>query len=282
MNYNFEIVKFDKNIPGRILMQDKPGWRCNTKPHWHKELEFIYMIDGELTGIISGNKKTIRNGEILFCNSKDIHVTSVPDYSANYKFLVVQLSYEKMMSFYEGDDQCYFDISDTKVNHLIKLQMKKLLEISEADVNGKENQFSSIRKNQVILEIYYILLSQCMSKNICTVAKKTMDIGYAKWVMEYICQHYTEKLTLEQIAKEIGLSSQYLSKYFKKATDMGIIQYLNIIRLERANEELLNEFVTVTDAALNNGFSSVKAYITTCKKVFGMTPTQLVEEYRKD
>lgn len=160
--------------------------------------------------------------------------------------------------------------------------MKKLLEISEADVNGKENQFSSIRKNQVILEIYYILLSQCMSKNICTVAKKTMDIGYAKWVMEYICQHYTEKLTLEQIAKEIGLSSQYLSKYFKKATDMGIIQYLNIIRLERANEELLNEFVTVTDAALNNGFSSVKAYITTCKKVFGMTPTQLVEEYRKD
>ena len=54
MNYNYEIVKYNKNIPGRLLMQDKPGWRCNTTPHWHDEIEIVYMIDGEMNALIEG------------------------------------------------------------------------------------------------------------------------------------------------------------------------------------------------------------------------------------
>ena len=62
---------------------------------------------------------------------------------------------------------------------------------------------------------------------------------------------------------------------------MGILQYINRIRLEHANNELLSGDATVTEAALNNGFSSVKAYIETCKKVYGMTPTHWMKEIRK-
>ena len=100
--------------------------------------------------------------------------------------------------------------------------------------------------------------------------------------MAYINQHYTENLSLEVLAKEVGLSTQYLSKHFKSATDMGIVQYINLIRLEHANNDLLNGCVTVTEAALNNGFPSVKTYIETCKKVHGMTPTYLLKESRKE
>ena len=58
---------------------------------------------------------------------------------------------------------------------------------------------------------------------------------------------------------------------------MGVAEYINLIRLEYANENLVNSAVTVTEAALNNGFPNVKTYVRLCKSVYGMTPT----EFRK-
>lgn len=282
MKYIYEIVKFDDKIPARILMQDKPGWRCNTRPHWHKEMEFVYMIDGEMNTVTNGKKTTIRNGEVFFCNSKDIHVTSVPDSQAIYKYLVVQISYEDLMKYCGQEEACSFSIEDEETQSLLAEQFDRLLTILESNEREEEQRFSNIKKTQIILEIYYILLTRCKAEALRETNKITAATTYAKQLMAYINQHYTENLSLEVLAKEVGLSTQYLSKHFKSATDMGIVQYINLIRLEHANNDLLNGCVTVTEAALNNGFPSVKTYIETCKKVHGMTPTYLLKESRKE
>lgn len=276
MKYIYEIVKFDEHVPARILMQDKPGWRCNTKPHWHKEIEFVYMIDGEMHTVTNGKKHTIKSGELFFCNSRDIHVTSVPDSHTNYKYLVVQLSYEQMMSYCDEEDSCYFAIENESIHAQLVEQFEKILAVLD-----KDTKFSSLKKTQIILEIYYILLTRCQVKDVSNMTKIHASTTYAKQLIAYINQHYTEDLSLEILAKEVGLSAQYLSKHFKNATDMGILQYINLIRLEHANEDLMNDSVTVTQAALNNGFPSVKAYIAACKKVYGMTPMSMLKESRK-
>ena len=263
-------------------MQDKPGWRCNTRPHWHKEMEFVYMIDGEMNTVTNGKKTTIRNGEVFFCNSKDIHVTSVPDSQAIYKYLVVQLSYEDLMKYCGQEEACSFSIEDEEAQGLLAEQFERLLTILECNEDEEEQRFFNIKKTQIILEIYYILLTRCRVTTLREANRVMAATNYAKQLMAYINQHYTENLSLEVLAKEVGLSTQYLSKHFKSATDMGIVQYINLIRLEHANNDLLNGCVTVTEAALNNGFPSVKTYIETCKKVHGMTPTYLLKESRKE
>ena len=94
MKYSFESVKYEKNLPAKILMQDKPGYRCNTKQHWHKELEIVYMIHGTMHVKIGRKEQTINDGEFYFVNSEDIHVTSVPDKDTIYQYFVILLSYE--------------------------------------------------------------------------------------------------------------------------------------------------------------------------------------------
>lgn len=281
MKYKYEIVKFDENIPARILMQDKPGWRCNTKPHWHKEIEFVYMIDGEMNTVTNGKKQTIKNGELFFCNSKDIHVTSVPNSQEIYKYLVVQLSYEHMKTYCEDGEACYFTIEDEMAYISLVEQFQKLLTLVDDNKDELEKKYNIIKKTQIILEIYYILLTQCKRKDVHTVKQIRTETSYARQVMEYINVHYMEELSLDKLAKEVGLSAQYLSKHFKHATNIGVLHYISHVRMEHANKELLQENVTVTEAAINNGFPSVKAYIETCKKIHGMTPTQLAKEYKK-
>lgn len=278
MKYNYEIVKYNKNIPGRLLMQDKPGWRCNTTPHWHDEIEIVYMIDGEMDTMVNGKQKTITNGEFFFCNSKDIHITTVKNGTRIYKYFVIQLSYQEIMNYYSKDEQCYFDVYDKDVYEDLKKQIIKIYDM----VCNNYDEYETIRINQCILEIYHILLTRCISSDFKMISKTYVDNGYAKFIMKYIGEHYMEDISLEQLGTVIGLSPQYLSKYFKKTTNMGVLQYINMIRLHKANEELLNEKVSITDAAINNGFSSAKAYCETCKKMLGITPSKLVKDGKQD
>ncbi len=99
IKYFFEVVKYDDNLPGKVLMQHKPGKRCDTTLHWHKELEFVYMINGTLNVKINGNSFQINDGEFYFCNSEEIHITNAPDKNKVIKYIVILLSYEYLRPF---------------------------------------------------------------------------------------------------------------------------------------------------------------------------------------
>lgn len=274
MNYKYEQVKYDKNIPGRILMQDKPGWRCNTAPHWHPELEFVYMINGSLRVTINGHEQLIKSGEFYFCNTKIIHSTFASDNVSIHKYIVLLLSHDFLLRFH---DRCTFQIGKEDAYDKIKVQLEHLASLSEQSAHETYAKNTDIEKNKSILEICQILLSECVASDSNVSSKLSAFTGYAKTIMEYVGKNYNQKLSLQAIANEIGLSPQYLSKYFKKATNMGLLQYINLIRLDHANDYLVNSDSSITDSALSNGFSNVKTYVRLCKDVYGMTPS----EYRK-
>lgn len=274
MNYLYEHVKYDKNIPGKILMQDKPGWRCNTMPHWHTELEFVYMIDGSLSVTRNGTTQVIHSGEFYFCNTKTIHSTKTPDNTSNYKYIVLLISQELLLHFHK---ECMFQIPEETVHDKIKEQLERLVCLSEQNFDEDKVINLDIEKIKAILDICQILLSDCIDDSTQMLPKTNATTGYAETIMEYVCEHYNQSLSLPQIAEVVGLSPQYLSKYFRKVTDMGVTEYINLIRLEYANENLVNSDITVTEAALNNGFPNVKTYVRICKSVYGMSPS----EYRK-
>lgn len=277
MNYYYELVKYDKNIPGRILMQHKPGWRCNTTPHWHPELEFVYMIEGSLHVCIEGTEQIIRSGEFYFCNTKVIHSTATPDSTADYKYIVLQLSHDFMLRFH---DECIFGIQRESAYNKLKVQLQRLVTLSEqADVKYAYH-YADIEKNKVLLEICQILLEECIISD-TQILREPDFTGYARQVMEYVCEHYDKKLSLQSLAKHVGLSPQYLSKYFRKTTNMCLTQYINLIRLEHANKCLSNVNINISEVAVSNGFTDVKTYVRACKNVYGLTPSAMRKEIWK-
>jgi AraC-like DNA-binding protein len=272
MKYSYEVVKYDKNILGRVLMQNKPGKLCDTFLHWHKELEFVYMIDGVLNANISGNNIQITNDEFYFCNSEEIHITSTPDKERVIKYIVVLMSYDYLLPYFPDLDKYQFKIKDTD-KPKIKEYINKLIKIKE-----NSEKFMEISINAVLLEIYHYLLTNCLveKQNICPVNVPENFI-YAKKAIEYVSENYKEDIALTDIADYVGLTPTYFSKYFKNITDVGFIQYLNRIRLDHALMEMLHEHQTVTKSAMNNGFANVKAFIELCKKIYGCTPAMYVK-----
>lgn len=271
MKYYFEVVKYEQNLPAKVLLQNKPGWRCNTNLHWHKELELVYMEKGHLDININGRDLSVNDGEMYFVNSEDTHISSAPDPNAGNNYVVVLLSVDFMKSYYKKLASVMFNVNDNlQAKQQIITCLKNLKHIYEV-----KDEFYQLDANCEILKIYKILLSQCVvykKNNIPTRVEE--NFNYAKKAIEYIGINYKDEITLNDISAYVGLTPTYFSKYFKNITECNFTQFLNSIRLEHTLNEMFYENSTVTDAAFNNGFANVKSFINLCKKVYGCTPTE--------
>jgi AraC-like DNA-binding protein len=109
--------------------------------------------------------------------------------------------------------------------------------------------------------------------------------GYAfesankKYVVEQIVgffeDHYSEKISLDQIAENMYLSPFYVSKIFKSETGDTPIRHLINIRLERAKELLEAGYEgSIQEVAAKVGYDDAYHFSKLFKKHYGITPTQ--------
>lgn len=93
----------------------------------------------------------------------------------------------------------------------------------------------------------------------------------------YIRSHITERISLEDVAKEVYLTPSYLSRMFKKEMGCNFSRYLNKLRVERSKPFLLNENNRLIDIAQLSGFEDQSYFTKVFKKITGVTPSRYRE-----
>ena len=94
-------------------------------------------------------------------------------------------------------------------------------------------------------------------------------------------ENYDLDLSLSDISREIGMAPTYFSRFFKKNTGETFYSYLNKIRLYYSYKELINTDSSITEVALNSGFSNVKSFIEVFKKTYKNTPAKYRNEFNR-
>lgn len=93
-----------------------------------------------------------------------------------------------------------------------------------------------------------------------------------KSVQKYINDHYSKKITMEEIAQSVSLSSSYLSVLFKEKMHMTIHDYLIRVRIENSIELLNRRDLSIKQVMQLCGFESQSYYNKVFKKMIGVTP----------
>lgn len=99
---------------------------------------------------------------------------------------------------------------------------------------------------------------------------------FIKAAKEYIAEHYSENISLTDVAEAAGISSGYLSTLFTQYEKCGFVDYLNKVRIERACCYLEQKKLKNYEIAYKVGFRDEKYFSKVFKKITGMTP----REYR--
>lgn len=96
-------------------------------------------------------------------------------------------------------------------------------------------------------------------------------------MIQYIHQHYNEKLSLEQLAKLMHLHPCYVSRSFTEVVGMSFVQYLQHYRIEQAKKKLQFTHLPISEIAEQVGYSN-SAYFS---RVFKRTTTYTPNQYRQ-
>lgn len=148
-------------------------------------------------------------------------------------------------------------LNDIYPNHILQYDLDKI---------------SSIRQLELWLlnMIDVILESRKYKDNLKH--QKAMDT-----IIEYIHEHYTEDISLEELSDIVLISKNYLCYIFKKVTGETFNQYLTRVRIEKAKEMILDGKWLVYEIAEKVGYKNIPYFSTVFKKITGHTPTELVK-----
>ena len=105
--------------------------------------------------------------------------------------------------------------------------------------------------------------------------------GKAESVLQYINEHLDEELNLERLAREHEISSRYLRRYFQEHVGMGSSEYITMLRVGRAKRLLWRPEYSVTDVAMQCGFSSAQYFCRVFSRMVGQTPAQYRNKWRE-
>ncbi len=95
--------------------------------------------------------------------------------------------------------------------------------------------------------------------------------------LNYIDEHYSQKISLSMLAKKVYLSVPYLSRIFHKETGHNFNDYLNLVRVDKSKMLLKTQSLRIADIASAVGFEDQSYFTKVFKRYCGVTPNMYRE-----
>ena len=275
IHHEYELVDYQDTSRNRIWLneQDTPF-----ASHWHPALEIIQPVQNNYTVICGDTSREIGPGQILLIPPGQRHELIAPPSGKRYIYLLNVAAFSKLQSFarvmyilsqplvlsQEDEGETYDTVCDL------------LWQIRDEYFN--EREFSDLTIPSLLLRILV-----CIGKNYRPPAHDIPKSSHARSrdymelfseTLNYIDEHFSESLTLEEMASRTGFSKFHFSRLFKKYTHYNFIDYLHFRRIKEAEQLLLRPDTSITDIAITSGFSSISTFNRIFRQEKGCSPSE--------
>ena len=282
-----EIIFYNtSDLPVKIIqpkLSDYPNQRVIC--HWHEDIELIYILNGEMNYEINGKTVRLPKHSVLFVNSRQLHY-GFSAHNEDCDFICVlfhpsllrtnekifQTMAEPIISN-EGIEFLLFHEQDCGDYRLLSGLMRELAALRECASHGYEwDVVGSLSK------IWGVIFRNCETLSAEMENGAHADRQLQRDMVSYIFSHYTESLTLEDIAVSGNVSRSKCCLIFKKYLGESPIDFVNSYRLEKSCHLLRNTAHSITEIAVSCGFNHSSYYTKMFSRKYGCTPS----EYRKN
>ena len=239
--------------------------------HWHDKCEVVRPESDFCRFLVDGKILKPSKGDIVFINECAFHqfIYDKPQTTMSFVQFTSDFVTDEGVAFAPIKSHItYEEIS--KIPDMIKtIDFFWDIIISECKKGnvGNENRYL-----KATVTAFYNFLLRYFPDN--TAVKK--DKTKFHEVISYIRNHYDEELTTTEIAKKMYMSRTTLSNLFAKYAGVGMNEYINSLRIKNVNKLLLSD-KSITEAAMESGFKSIRTFNHVYRKNMGMTPTEYLD-----
>lgn len=233
--------------------------------HWHENLEILYITNGTVSIMSDANTITANKDDIVIINSNNMHTIHSLSESSRYYCIIIDKKFCSEFGLYIEEIVFQCHISDEKAG------IKYLSIVNELTIQN--TLYKACVKALITDFLIYLYRNFKLSETALSNKQENIKIESVKKSIKYIQENYEKNLSIDDIAKKIGLSKFYLCRIFKEITGNTIILYINLIRCSNAKQLLQSGKYTVSEAAFLCGFDNLSYFSKTYKKHIGCLPS---------
>ena len=165
------------------------------------------------------------------------------------------------------------ELSHIYIRHVCTTLLKMLISAlpvqTDEDMQNAVKEIYSFRRFSDIIK----MIEHYLDLVINIFEQEQNSSNYAIYQVEqYIRLHYPEDITLNSLADLVYLNPNYLSNVFAQVTGCTLNRYIKQIRMEKAQELLLNTNMKVSDISQAVGYPNTSYFCKSFQKMFGATP----------
>lgn len=247
--------------------------------HWHDELEFAVVEKGRLNFAVNEQRYTLSAGEGLFVNSGVLHAYAGTDEAV---CVVPNLVFHPALIY--GTQQSVFwrrymcpILNSATLSHLIfspevPWQREALEHLRAAYGFGcAEEPGFELKVRNELSEVMLLIFEHCpdaIAQNIPV----PQEVNRVRRMIDFIDCHYTEPVTLEQIAGAAAVSERQCLRSFRDVIGQTPKQYVIARRIRYASDLLLHSNRSLMEIGEACGFQSQSYFIKIFRRAVGMSP----------
>lgn len=256
--------------------------------HRHDFLELVYIMSGGGIQLVDDQSYHVSHGDLLFIDYGQTH-SLIPHRSMTYVHILLEpeffsrelLNVESIIDIFccnmfsefagkqEGSVQC---ISFQKEE---RDQVDQLLHVMLQEYEQKNLGYLTVLRAQT--QTLFAWMLRKMNSDIEKVLPESVQD-----VLEYINEHFTEKIELGDIAAKGFYNPNYLSRILKKSCGKSFTQYIKEKRLAKAAELLRTTDMPVNDVMIKSGYTDSKMFYRHFKELHDTSPGSYRQNYRKE
>ena len=275
MDQNLPII-FHKNT----LLKKSDHFNC----HWHETIELLYFIKGAALVKCNSVEILAKKGDLIVVNSNELHQAFCVSDSVEYHCIIFDTSLFQSRRV---------DTCETKYINPI-LQNRILFENkieNDANISRYINEFiKEYEAKQIGYEmaikatLYQLLVFLLRSHVQLVLTSKEYDIRMKNLkkfnsILEYIENNYNNKITIDQLCLMAHISRFYFCRVFKSITGKSLGEYLNQIRISKAEVLLKNGDANISEAAMACGFNDINYFSRVFKKYKNHSPSSYLRSF---
>ena len=239
--------------------------------HYHDELELIQIYEGDFLCCVDGKEYHASAGQVVFVNARVPHET--------FRLTPCRIG---LLQFRESE------FVDNEISRIIRYSLRFQSQLSHPVVvfsspqlfAALEELMAEERRKAPSYEMFvragvYRALGHLYREGVLSDADRlanTREIQRILPILSYVNENYAEDISLERASEILGFDKSYFCRIFKTATGATFTEYLNFVRICKAEKKLQTTRDSVLEISEAVGFSSVSYFNRIFRKYRNCSP----------
>jgi AraC-like DNA-binding protein len=283
---------FSSDFP-LCIMEAKHG---TLESHCHEFFELVYLVSGQGVHRIGAHSYPIQAGDVYVISPDEPHAYYPREGAAvqivNVLFLPSLLDASLMQSAAGAGVTKLLYVEplfrvEARFKHRLNLQgalayrVEQMLREMRLEQEAQAPGYGLVLRN--MFSTLLVVLSRAYEQQLSQQGVEpefSRRHAVVEAAMEYIEAHYTEPVSLVDVAQHTAMSPSRLAHLFKEHTRRTILAYLHEFRIKKVCSDLLNSDAPVSELAFGLGYGDLRFFHRVFRRHTGYTPTEYRRTFR--